>query len=90
MFSTMSLCMNILRFYFYNFVSDNKNDKIRDLKDQVENLHNILEEVVRFLNRKPETYDEEKAEFVNTDEAEKDVEPESEEEQKPTNEAKED
>lgn len=69
--------MNIVRFFFYNFVSqDNKTEEVRQLKEEVENLHNVLEEVVKFLNRNRKTYDEEKAEFVEeSDEEEEEKEP---------------
>ena len=77
MFSTFNVLMNIVRFFFYNFVSqDNKTEEIRQLKEEVENLHNVLEEVVKFLNRNRKTYDEEKAEFVEeSDEEEEEKEP---------------
>ena len=69
--------MNVVRFFFYNFVShDNKTEEVRQLKEEVENLHNVLEEVVKFLNRNCKTYDEEKAEFVEeSDEDEDEKEP---------------
>ena len=70
-FSTVGLLMNLVRFFFYNFVShDNKTEEVRQLKEEVENLHNVLEEVVKFLNRNRKTYDEEKAEFVEESEEE--------------------
>lgn len=77
MFSTFNVLMNIVRFFFYNFVSqDNKTEEVRQLKEEVENLHNVLEEVVKFLNRNRKTYDEEKAEFVEeSDEEEEEKEP---------------
>ena len=81
MFSTFALLMNVIRFFFYNcFTPDRKDEEIRQLREEVENLHNVLEEVVKYLNRNRENYDEEKAEFVD----------EEEEEAKPANEAKED
>jgi oligoendopeptidase F len=67
-FSTVGLLMNIVRFFFYNFVSrDNKTEEVRQLKEEVENLHNVLEEVVKFLNRNRNNYDEEKAEELWSD-----------------------
>ena len=77
MFSTFNILMNLIRFFFYNFVSqDNKTEEIRQLKEEVENLHNVLEEVVKFLNRNRNNYDEEKAEFVEeSDEEEDEKEP---------------
>ena len=77
MFSTFNVLMNIIRFFFYNFVSrDNKTEEVRHLKEEVENLHNVLEEVVKFLNRNRKNYDEEKAEFVEeSDEDEDEKEP---------------
>lgn len=69
--------MNVVRFFFYNFVSqDHKNKEIKQLRAEVENLHNVLEEVVRFLNRNPKNYDEEKAEFVDESEDEEEQEQE--------------
>ena len=50
MLTSIALFINIVRFYFYNFVSDNRNSQIRELKIQVENMHGVLAEVVRFLN----------------------------------------
>jgi hypothetical protein len=70
MFSTMGLLMNIVRFFFYNFVTqDNKDTEIKQLRAEVENLHNVLDEVVRYLNRNKtrENYDEEKAEELWSD-----------------------
>jgi uncharacterized coiled-coil DUF342 family protein len=65
MFSTFGLLMNLIRFFFYNFFTpDRKDEEIRQLRAEVENLHNVLEEVVKHLNRNRKTYDEEKAEFV--------------------------
>jgi len=90
MFSTFGLLMNLLRFLFYNFFTpDSKDTEIRHLKEEVENLHNVLEEVVKFLNRNRNNYDEEKAEFVDEseDEMQKETKPAEETE---TNEAKED
>jgi len=75
MFSTMGLLMNIVRFFFYNFVTqDNKDTEIKQLRAEVENLHNVLDEVVRFLNRNRNNYDEEKAEFVDESEDEEEKE----------------
>ena len=76
MFSTFNILMNLIRFFFYNFVSrDNKTEEVRQLKEEVENLHNVLEEVVKFLNRNRKNYDEEKAEFVEeSDEEEEEKE----------------
>ena len=72
--------MNAVRFFFYNFITpDRKDEEIKQLREEVENLTNVLEEVVRFLNRNPKNYDEEKAEFV--DESEEDDENEQEKEQ---------
>jgi len=66
--------MNIVRFFFYNFVThENKDAQIRHLKEEVENLNNVLEEVVKYLNRNRNNYDEEKAEFVDETEEEKEV-----------------
>jgi hypothetical protein len=79
-FSTVGLLMNAVRFFFYNFITpDRKDEEIKQLREEVENLTNVLEEVVRFLNRNPKNYDEEKAEFV--DESEEDDENEQEKEQ---------
>ena len=77
MFSTFNVLMNLIRFFFYNFVTqDNKDTEIKQLRIEVENLHNVLEEVVRFLNRNPKNYDEEKAEFVDESEDEEEQEQE--------------
>jgi len=66
--------MNIVRFFFYNFVThENKDAQIRHLKEEVENLTNVLEEVVKYLNRNRNNYDEEKAEFVDETEEEKEM-----------------
>lgn len=79
MFSTFGLLMNVVRFFFYNFVShDNKTEEVRQLKEEVENLHNVLEEVVKHLNRNRKTYDEERAEFVEESDEEEDEEDEKE------------
>jgi hypothetical protein len=70
MFSTFGLLMNLIRFFFYNFVTqDNKDTEIKHLRAEVENLHNVLDEVVRYLNRNKtrENYDEEKAEELWSD-----------------------
>jgi hypothetical protein len=70
MFSTFGLLMNAVRFFFYNFVTpDKKNDEIHQLREEVENLTNVLEEVVKHLNRTrtSENYDEEKAEELWSD-----------------------
>ena len=70
MFSTFNVLMNLIRFFFYNFVMpDRKEEEIKQLREEVENLHNVLEEVVRFLNRNKtrENYDEEKAEEIWSD-----------------------
>ena len=84
MFSTFNVLMNIIRFFFYNFVSrDNKTEEVRHLKEEVENLHNVLEEVVKFLNRNRKTYDEEKAEFVEESDEEEEDEKEDEKESAP-------
>ena len=83
-FSTVGLLMNLVRFFFYNFVShDNKTEEVRQLKEEVENLHNVLEEVVKFLNRNRKTYDEEKAEFVEESDEEEEDEKEDEKESAP-------
>ena len=80
MFSTFNVLMNIVRFFFYNFVSqDNKTEEVRQLKEEVENLHNVLEEVVKFLNRNRNNYDEEKAEFVEESDEEEAAKPAAEE-----------
>ena len=81
-FSTVALLLNAIRFFFYIFIkSDSSQDEIKDLKEQVENLNNILEEVIKHVTRDQTNYDEEKAEFVE----------EVDEKQPPaTNEAKED
>jgi hypothetical protein len=71
MFSTFGLLMNAVRFFFYNFVTpDKKNDEIHQLREEVENLTNVLEEVVKHLNRTrtSENYDTEKADFVDESE----------------------
>ena len=71
----MGLLMNIVRFFFYNFFTpDRKDEEIRQLRAEVENLHNVLEEVVKYLNRDKtrENYDTEKAEFVDESEDEED------------------
>jgi hypothetical protein len=65
--------MNAVRFFFYNFVKqDNKDAEIKQLREEVENLTNVLEEVVKHLNRTrtDENYDTEKAEFVDESEEE--------------------
>jgi len=79
--------MNLIRFFFYNFVTqDNKDTEIKQLRAEVENLHNVLEEVVKFLNRNRNNYDEEKADFVDESENEKEQEkpeaPQAEDEKK--------
>ena len=67
-FSTFGLLMNLIRFFFYNFVTqENKDTEIKQLRAEVENLHNVLEEVVKFLNRNRNNYDEEKAEELWSD-----------------------
>lgn len=69
-FSTVGLLMNAVRFFFYNFVKqDNKDTEIQQLREEVENLTNVLEEVVKHLNRTrtSENYDEEKAEELWSD-----------------------
>ena len=64
-FSTVALLLNAIRFFFYIFIkSDSSQDEIKDLKEQVENLNNILEEVIKHVTRDQTNYDEEKAEFV--------------------------
>jgi hypothetical protein len=75
-FSTVGLLMNAVRFFFYNFVTqDNKDAEIKQLRAEVENLHNVLEQVVKYLNRNRENYDEEKADFVDeSDDEEKEQE----------------
>ena len=68
MFSTFGLLMNAVRFFYYNFVTpDRKDEEIKQLRAEVENLHNVLEEVVKFLNRNRNNYDEEKAEELWSD-----------------------
>jgi hypothetical protein len=72
-FSAVGLLMNVVRFFFYNFITqDNKDTEIKQLREEVENLTNVLEEVVRHLNRTrtSENYDTEKAEFVDETEEE--------------------
>ena len=86
MFSTFSVLLNIIRFVFYNFFTqDNKDTEIKQLRAEVENLHNVLEEVVKFLNRNRNNYDEEKAEELWSDD---EKEKEKEEAQPPTEEKK--
>jgi len=76
MFSTFSVLLNIIRFVFYNFFTqDNKDTEIKQLRAEVENLQNILEEVVKYLNRNHENYDEEKADFVDKNEEKEKEEP---------------
>ena len=83
--------MNAVRFFYYNFVTpDRKDEEISQLRAEVENLTNVLEEVVKHLNRTrtSENYDTEKAEFVDEsdDEEEKEQEkpeaPQAEDEKK--------
>jgi len=82
----MGLLMNIVRFFFYNFLTpDRKDEEIKQLRAEVENLHNVLEEVVKFLNRNRNNYDEEKAEELWSDD---EKEKEKEEAQPPTEEKK--
>lgn len=72
-FATVGLLMNAVRFFFYNFVTpDRKEEEIKQLREEVENLTNVLEEVVKHLNRTRtnENYDTEKAEFVDESEDE--------------------
>jgi hypothetical protein len=69
-FSTVGLLMNAIRFFFYNFITpDRKEEEIKQLREEVENLTNVLEEVVKHLNRTrtSENYDEEKAEELWSD-----------------------
>ena len=69
-FSTFGLLMNLIRFFFYNFITpDKKDEEIKQLRAEVENLTNVLDEVVKFLNRNKtrENYDEEKAEELWSD-----------------------
>ena len=77
-FSSVGLLTNVVRFFFYNFFTpDRKDEEIGQLRAEVENLTNVLEEVVRHLNRTrtSENYDTEKAEFVDeTEEEEKEQE----------------
>jgi len=80
-FSTIGLLMSVLRFFFYNFFTpDNKDMDMDNLRTDVENLQNILEEVVKHLNRNRNNYDEEKADFVDAEE--EDEKKSSEEEKK--------
>ena len=83
MFSTLNMLVTIIRFFYETCFSPDKDHEIRELKAEVENLHNILEEVITFVTRNRNNYDEEKAEFV---------EPVEKTEEKPveSNEAKED
>ena len=68
-FSTIGLLMSVLRFFFYNFFTpDNKDMDMDNLRTEVENLQNVLEEVVKHLNRNRNNYDEEKADFVDAEE----------------------
>jgi len=65
--------MNAVRFFYYNFFKpDRKDEEISQLRAEVENLTNVLEEVVKHLNRTrtSENYDTEKAEFVDESEEE--------------------
>jgi len=74
-FSTVGLLMNAVRFFYYNFVTpDRKDEEIKQLRAEVENLTNVLEEVVKHLNRTrtSENYDTEKADFVDESEDEMD------------------
>ena len=69
-FSTFSAFLNVLRFFYYNFFTpDKKDEEIKQLRAEVENLTNVLDEVVKFLNRTrtSENYDEEKAEELWSD-----------------------
>jgi peptidoglycan hydrolase CwlO-like protein len=69
-FSTVSMLLNVVRFLYCNFFkSDKKDEEIHQLKEQIDNLQNVLEEVVKHLNRTNKNYDEEKAEFVEKDES---------------------
>lgn len=87
MLTSIALFINIVRFYFYNFVTDNRNTQIRELKTEVENMHGVLAEVVRFLNNskytnakeaeEAEEDDNEKPETDEADEADEADEPES-------------
>jgi hypothetical protein len=64
----LGLVVNMIRFFFYNCQKSNDaHNKIKDLNEQIDNLHNVLEEVVNHLNRTNKNYDEEKAEFVDKD-----------------------
>jgi len=76
--------MNAVRFFYYNFVTpDRKDEEISQLRAEVENLTNVLEEVVKHLNRTrtSENYDTEKAEFV--DESEEEEQEQEQEQEKP-------
>jgi len=85
-FSSVGLLTNVVRFLFYNFFTpDRKDEEINQLRAEVENLTNVLEEVVRHLNRTrtSENYDTEKAEFVDESEDDKDEKDENDEKMKP-------
>jgi len=80
--------MNVVRFFFYNFITqDNKDTEIKQLREEVENLTNVLEEVVKHLNRTrtSENYDTEKAEFVDESEDEMEEKPTTPAEEKKDN-----
>ena len=80
--------MNVVRFFFYNFITqDNKDTEIKQLREEVENLTNVLEEVVKHLNRTrtSENYDTEKAEFVDESDDEMEEKPTTPAEEKKDN-----
>lgn len=64
-FSTIGVLINIIQFLFHNFFVPERNDsEVRQLRDQVDNLHTILEEVVKFVNRGSDMYAEEQNNYV--------------------------
>ena len=71
-FATLGLLIHLLRFFFYNYLkSDNHQEEVSDLKEQIENLNNVLEAVIKHVTRDQTNYDEEKAEFVEETKDEK-------------------
>ena len=61
-FAIIGLVTNVLRFIFYNFMkSNNHQEEVSDLKEQIENLHNVLEAVIKHVTRDETQDDTEKA-----------------------------
>ena len=79
-FAVAGLLLNLARFFHSNVLTlDRKDEEVQTLKAQVENLHNVLEEVIKILNSRRQTYNEEKV-VEETEEVIEESEDEKEEE----------